>query len=127
MNNGQKRVTRIKSDYMHQYDAQMERKQLRKKRLLQRLIIVSSVVIIFLGVMTSYHFSQRGQLADKEQQSDSLTEEIASLKSEEKMLIEEINLLNDQEYVLDIARTNYFLSKKGELIFQIDDPEERSY
>lgn len=127
MNSGQKRVTRIKSDYMHQYDAQMERKKLRKKRLLQRLIIVSSVFIIILGVMTSYHFNQRTQLANKQQQSEGITEEIANLQSEEKVLLEEINLLNDQEYVLDIARTNYFLSKKGELIFQIDEPEERSY
>jgi len=127
MNDRQKRVTRIKSDYMHQYDVHMERNRRRKRKLLQRLIIFSTVAIIILGVITSYHVKQRGIYAEKQEENENLTEEIADLKIQEKELVEEINLLNDEEYVLDIARTNYFLSKKGELIFQLDDPEERSY
>ena len=127
MNGRQKRVTKIKSDYMNQYDVQMERNRRRKRKLIQRLIIVSTAVVIFLGVMTSYHFKQRAQYGEQQEQSDALIEEIANLEMEEKELLEEINLLNDEEYILDIARTNYFLSKKGELIFQVDDVEERSY
>ncbi len=127
MNGRPKRVTKIKSDYMNQYDVQMERNRRRKKKLIQRLVIVSTAVIILLGVMTSYHFKQRAQYAEKQEESDALTEEIANLGIQEKELLEEINLLTDDEYILDIARTNYFLSKKGELIFQVDEEEERSY
>lgn len=127
MNGRPKRVTKIKSDYMNQYDAQVERKRRRKKKLIQRLVIVSTMAVLALGIITTYHFKQRGLHAEKQAQYDGLTEEIANLKMEEKELLEEINLLNDKEYILDIARTNYFLSKKGELIFQVDDEEERSY
>lgn len=112
---------------MHQYDTQMERKRRRKRKLIQRLVIFGTIAVFILGVITSYHFKQRSVHAEKQEQYDELTEEIADLESEEKELQEEVNLLNDEEYILDIARTNYFLSKKGELIFQIDDPEERSY
>lgn len=127
MNGRPKRVTKLKSDYMHQYDAQMERKRRRKRKLIQRLVIVSTVAIVILGVITSYHFKQRSVQADKLEQHDHLTKEIAQLELDEKELLEEVNLLNDEEYILDIARTNYFLSKKGELIFQVDDEEKRSY
>lgn len=127
MNHPNKRVTKIKSAYVDRYDQEMGRKQYRKKKLLQRLVVVSSVFVIFLGVMMFYHFGQRTQFADNEQQSDNLMQEVGDLNTEKKSLLEEIDLLNDEDYVLDIARTNYFLSKKGELIFQVDDPDERSY
>src|SRR5690625_2674178 len=127
MNGRQKRVTKIKSDYMKQYDVQMERNRRRKRKLIQRLIIVSTAVIIFLGAMTSYHFKPRAQSGEQQEQSDALTEDSANKEREVNEQLEEIKLLDDEEYILDIARTNYFLSKKGELIFQVDDVEERSY
>lgn len=127
MNNPNKRVTRIKSDYVRQYDAHMELKQKRKKSLFQRLVVFTTLFVIALGVMISYHVTQRSSYAAKQEESELLAEEIGNLQSEETSLLEEIDLLNDKEYVLDIARTNYFLSKKGELIFQVDQSEERSY
>ena len=46
---------------------------------------------------------------------------MTKLEKEEKNLTEEISLLNNDEYVLELARTNYFLSKEDELIFLTDD------
>ncbi len=54
---------------------------------------------------------------------EQLQDELATLKKDEKNMKEEITLLNDEEYVLEIARTNYFFSKEGELIFNI--PQEK--
>lgn len=65
--------------------------------------------------MISYHVTQRSSYAAKQEESELLAEEIGNLQSEETSLLEEIDLLNDKEYVLDIARTNYFLSKKESL------------
>lgn len=127
MGNPNKRVTKIQSAYVDRYDQEMERKQDRKKKLLRRLVVVSTAFALFLGVMVFYHFNQRAQFAEKEQESENLMEEVGDLHTEKDSLLEEIDLLNDEDYVLDIARTNYFLSKKGELIFQVDDPDERSY
>ncbi|MFD2131085.1 septum formation initiator family protein [Pseudogracilibacillus auburnensis] len=120
-------VAKIKSDYMNQYNAQMERKRRRKKRLIQRLIFASMVIVITFGVMATYHIKQRSLYSEKQKEFDELTEQLTVLEKEEKELLEEIDLLNDDEYILDIARTNYFLSKKGELIFQLEDEKERSY
>lgn len=122
-----KTVAKIKSDYMNQYNAQMERNRKRKKRLIQRLVFTSIIIVLTFGVMITYHVKQRSLYAEKQAEYEELTEQIVALEKEEKELLEEIDLLNDDEYILDIARTNYFLSKKGELIFQIEDEKERSY
>ncbi len=122
-----KTVARIKSEYMNKYNTEMERSRLRKKRLIQRLIFASVVIVVTFSVLASYHFKQRSLYSEKQEKYEELTEQITILEREEKELLEEINLLNDEEYILDIARTNYFLSKEGELIFQVQEEEERSY
>jgi len=122
-----KTIARIKSDYMNKYNAEMERKRRRKKKLIQRLIFASVAIIVAFGSLFAYHLKQRSLYADKKEQYEELIEQMSVLEKQEKELLEEINLLNDEEYILDIARTNYFLSKEGELIFQIQDEEERPY
>ncbi|MEI3604576.1 septum formation initiator family protein [Pseudogracilibacillus sp. SE30717A] len=127
MTKSNKTVARIKSEYMNKYDAEMERSRLRKKRLIQRLIFAGVVIVVTFSLLASYHFKQRSLYSEKQKEYEDLTEQISILEREEKELLDEINLLNDVDYILDIARTNYFLSKEGELIFQVQEEEERSY
>ena len=117
-----KTITRIESNYMQQYDAHMERQKRRKKRLIRRLVFFSIIALLAIGSMASYHLKQRTIYAEKREAYEQLESEWATLKKEEEHLKEEIKLLNNEEYVLEIARTNYFFSKEGELIFKL--PEE---
>lgn len=121
-----KSVTTIHSDYTEQYDAYIERKQRRKKRLIRRLVLFASIVLIVIGFTTSYHIKQRALQAEKQIEYEQLEKELAALELQEQNYLEEIKLLNNEEYVLEIARTNYFFSKEGELIFKILD-ESPSY
>ncbi|MFD1362568.1 FtsB family cell division protein [Lentibacillus salinarum] len=121
-----KNVTRLDSNYMQQYDAYIERQKRKKQRVIRRLVLFSIVVAIAVGSLATYHFNQRALYEKKESQYEQLQNEVATLEKTEQNLKEEIELLNDEEYVLDIARTNYFFSKKGELIFKIPE-EDPSY
>lgn len=121
-----RKVTRLDSNYMHQYDAYIERHRRKKQRLMRRLVLFSMIALFALGSLATYHFKQRSVHAEKAEQFEQLTNELTTLKEEEKSFNEEIVLLNDDEYILEIARTNYFFSKKGELIFKIPD-ESPSY
>lgn len=116
-----KGVTKIQSDYVRKYDAQQLRHQRKKQRLIRRLVLFSIVVLLAFSIMTMYHFKQRGQFAEKETEYQQLEEQLTLLQEEKESFLEEIELLNNEEYVLEIARTNYFFSKKGELIFKILD------
>jgi len=122
-----KRIYSIDSEYMERYEQQQKRKQRRKTGLVRRLIVAGIVMLILVSFITHYHIGQRTVYSKKMTEHETLQEELAQLKKEESELIEEIDLLNDDAYILDIARTNYFLSKEGELIFQLEDFQSSSY
>ncbi|MFS0749645.1 FtsB family cell division protein [Oceanobacillus sp. 1P07AA] len=126
MANRKKNVTRLDSNYMQQHDVYIERQKRKKQRLVRRLVLFGLVIAIAFGSMTAYHVNQRAAKADKLEEYQQLEEELAQLKKQETNLEEEIHLLQDEDYVLDIARTNYFFSKEGEKIFKLPD-EDPSY
>jgi|SRR5699024_2541162 len=126
MRDKERSIHKIESAYMKHYEAQRMRAQRRKKQLIRRLIVMSVVVLLFAGFMGSYHLKQRMTFAQKQKEYEELQENLNQLNKDEKSYLEEIALLNDDEYVLEIARTNYFFSKEGELIFKILD-EDSSY
>jgi cell division protein DivIC len=119
-------VAKIESSYMKQYDAYVDRQKKKKKRLYRRLLLFTAIVVVTMGCLTAYHLKQRAIYESKQDQYEQLQEEMTSLKDKEKDLKQEIQLLNSEDYVLQIARTNYFFSKKGELIFKLPN-EEPSY
>lgn len=121
-----KTVTRLDSHYMQQYEAYIERQQRRKQRLIRRLVLFSAIALLAIGFMTTYHVKQHTLQAEKQEEYKDLDKQLTTLQTEEENLEEEIELLNDEEYILEIARTNYFFSKDGELIFKILD-ESPSY
>ena len=112
-------VTTLNSTYVQQYHAYQERQFKRRQRLIRRLIAFAIIVSLAIGSIVTYHYKQRMLQAEKIAEYEQLEQELAYLKQEEELLQEEIELLNDIEYILDIARTNYFFSKDGELIFKI--------
>jgi len=115
------KVSDLHPGYIQQQHAYAKRQERRKKRLMRRLALFFTITIFALGAMVTYHLKQRGLQAEKEQQYEELEDKMVSLKKQEANLNEEINLLQDDEYVLEIARTNYFFSQEGELIFNIPD------
>lgn len=119
-------IHKIESAYMKHYEAQKVRREKRKKQLFRRLIVMTVSFLVIAGFMGSYHLKQRMTFAQKEKEYNQLQEQLTLLEKDEKNYLEEIALLNNDEYVLEIARTNYFFSKEGELIFKILD-EDSSY
>lgn len=114
-------VTKLDSNYMQQYDAYVQRQKRKKQRLIRRLALFSVITLVVIGSMTMYHMKQRSLHAEKMTEYENLQEELVNLKEEHSSLKEEAERLKNEDYVLEIARTNYFLSKEGELIFKLPD------
>ncbi|MCZ0703592.1 cell division protein DivIC [Natronobacillus azotifigens] len=118
----ERKVSRINSTYMNQYDAHMERQRKKKRRLRRRLTLFAVITIITFASILIHHTNQRAVYTEKEEAFQVLQKRLELLENEEKDLLEEIRLLEDESYVLQIARTNYFFTEEGEIIFNI--PEE---
>ena len=54
-----------------------------------------------------------------------MEETLAKLERKQMILENEIVKLNDDEYIAKLARSEYFLSDKGEIIFNIPEPEKK--
>ena len=54
-----------------------------------------------------------------------MNKELVSLKKDEVLLKEEIVKLNDDEYIAKLARKDYFLSDKDEIIFTLPETKKQ--
>ncbi|MEH7457110.1 cell division protein DIVIC [Bacillus pseudomycoides] len=90
-----------------------------RKRLYRRLAVflVFAFTIIVSIIVTFYQ--QNNDIKVREAKVKDMKKELDSLTEKEKKLKDDVQKLNDEEYVLKIARRDYFFSGKGEIIFPV--------
>jgi cell division protein DivIC len=115
------KVTKLNSPYYISQEQKEKMLQRRRKGLIRRLTVFGILVAVVSYVMISTLFSQAAALDEKLKEKKRLQHELTELKKEQKLLEEEIVKLNDDEYIAKIARRDYFLSKDGEIIFNIKE------
>ena len=89
------------------------------KKNVKRLLVFgffSMLVICFVFVSV---YKVINQIVDKYKEASELEKRIAALTEEEEELNNEINRLQDKDYLARYAREKYFYSKNGELIIRI--------
>ena len=89
------------------------------KKNVRRLLVFGffSIAIISFVLMSVYKIVN--QIVDKYKEADELEKRIATLNEQEEDLNNEINRLQDKDYLARYAREKYFYSKNGELIIRI--------
>ncbi|MRX72966.1 septum formation initiator family protein [Bacillus lacus] len=123
MQEKEKKVTQLQSQYIQQQERRDQILKKRKKGLIRRLTVFGIFVILTTGVMASTLFSQSSAIDKKVKEKENLEQQLAELEREQKLLEEEVVKLNDDEYIAKIARRDYFLSDKNEIIFKVSDEE----
>ena len=93
------------------------------KKNVKRLLVfgVFSVFVICFVFISVYKVIN--QIFEKYREADELEKRIAVLTEEEEELNNEINRLQDKDYLARYAREKYFYSKNGELIIRIPTEE----
>ena len=89
------------------------------KKSVKRLFVfgIFSVAVISFVLVTVYNIVN--QIVDKYKEAEELEKRIAVLTEEEEDLNNEINKLQNKDYLARYAREKYFYSKNGELIIRI--------
>ncbi|WP_307893074.1 FtsB family cell division protein [Bacillus swezeyi] len=113
------------SQIQNEYKEQMERKQqhLKRKRrgLYRRLTVFGAVALLSAIVMVSSLWSQTSDISAKEEKKEELLKKLDQLEAKKSNLKDEIVKLKDEDYVAELARKDYYLSKEGEIIFKFDE------
>lgn len=95
-----------------------------RRSIVKRRLTLTSTV--FVGILCIALFFIGNQYMDNESAQKELAKaqsEYETLVDKEKSLSEQVEQLNDDDYIAKIARSEYYLSKEDEIIFNI--PEEK--
>ena len=117
----QKKVAKIETTYVQQQELSENAAARRKKKLLRRLSVFFGFALFVSYFMISSILSQASVLDEKAAQKKQLDQKLTTLKNQQKSLKQEISNLNNDEYIAKLARKEYFLSNKDEIIFNIPD------
>ncbi|MBT2759353.1 FtsB family cell division protein [Mesobacillus foraminis] len=114
-------VAKIENQYVKQQEVAGIAENRKRKRLFRRLTVFFAFASIITVLMISTTISQTSALEQKQEVVEERKQELSSLKKRQEILEEEIVKLNDDEYIAKLARSEYFLSEKGEIIFKLPD------
>lgn len=120
-----KNITKIKNEYVRTLQQKEERKKARKVRLRRRLAVFAVIVIVSFGILGKVFLGQNKVLAMKEEEKNMLLAELAEKEEEHSMLTRQLEKLDDDDYIAKLARQEYFLSDKNEIIFSIPKKDEK--
>lgn len=115
----QRKVTKMDNPYVAHQEKQVQTVKRKKRGLVRRLTLYAVFAAVFLVLAVSTLITQNVALNEKTEQKEKLDDKLAKLEKKETDLKEEIVKLNDDEYIAKIARRDYFLSDKGEIIFNL--------
>lgn len=114
-------VAKIENQYVTQQEVAGIAENRKRKRLFRRLTVFFAFASIITILMITTFISQTSALEQKQEIMKDRNQELSSLKKRQEVLEEEIVKLNDDEYIAKLARSEYFLSEKGEIIFKLPD------
>ena len=119
-----KKVAKMDNPYVYQQEKKVQNVEKKKRGLVRRLSLyaVCAAIILILGISTL--ITQAGAIEQKTEQKQEFDEKLTKLKKQETLLHEEIVKLNDDEYIAKLARRDYFLSNKGEVIFNLPKKDQ---
>ena len=89
------------------------------KKNVKRLLVFGLFSMFIISFVFISVYKVINQIVEKYQEAGELEKRIASLTLEEEELNNEINKLQDKDYLARYAREKYFYSKDGELIIRI--------
>jgi cell division protein DivIC len=117
----QKKITEIHSNYIQNKERHEKVIAKRKRGLYRRLTGAFIVFSFFAFLIITGIAEQLSLLNEKQMEQKELTEEYKALLEEKAQLKDEVNKLKDEEYIGEIARRDFFMSKPGETIFKLPE------
>ena len=123
-----KKVTEINQPYVKKQAREQERLQAitekHRRGLIRRLTALGITGVAIAVVFTVILVSQWSMLEAKKTERAALETQLEELQAEESRLKQEVQNYNDLDYIAEIARRDYYLTKPGETLFKLPEPTD---
>ncbi len=86
-----------------------------------RLYLLAVGMLVFLFWAGSEWFDQQAVIEDQQADLAKVRAEAEAATERHRELQEQIDRLHDPDYIAEVARRDYFLTKEGEMIFNVSD------
>ncbi|MCD2138318.1 FtsB family cell division protein [Salinicoccus halitifaciens] len=87
----------------------------------RRTVLVSSLMLVVAGILLVMALHQHNQNSLLKEEVVSNEEILENKITEARDLEQQIKQLNDDNYIMRIARSEFFLSEEGEIIFNLSE------
>ena len=124
MDKNKSSVTRMDNPYIQHKTLESIRDYKHKKKLKRRLQLIVAVGVLLVLLIGSGLARNYYKLQQLDEQKIVAQEELESLDLHQEDLAYYIDLLEDEEYVAKLARSEYYLTKENEIVFSF--PDDRS-
>lgn len=91
------------------------------KKAKRRLALFGPIAIFIIGYFLFTLVTTSISMYELSREEKKLNNKLTGLKADSKSLKNEINKLQDKEYIARYARENYLYTKNGEYVIKIDD------
>lgn len=120
-----KKVRKIENEYTKE-QARINRLNRKSNKIIRkRMTVFGGILFTILLFLTLLLFMQMNTNRELKQEQAKQTVELEKLKDREIALKERLKQLNSKEYIEKIARSEYFLSNDGEVIFKIPEKDKK--
>ncbi|ECR2463793.1 septum formation initiator family protein [Listeria monocytogenes] len=124
MKKAKSKVARIENRYIKDTATMKKTRSRRRIALFRRLAFMAIIFAVVGGLLTITYTKQVLTLKEKKEKQVQVDKKMVAMKDEQDSLNEQIKKLHNDDYIAKLARSEYYLTKDGEIIFNI--PEENS-
>lgn len=117
-------ITKLQTKYAIQHESMEISSTKRRKLLYRRLTVFSLFAGLVAFLMITTYLTQLSALEEKVTEKKQLEKQLLGLEKKQQILEEEVVKLNDDDYIAKLARKEYFLSEKNEIIFNLPENDE---
>lgn len=111
------KVEHIENQYTSQENKKKQRQKMKMRVVRRRITVFAGVLLAIIVVLSILLVVQKHRNDIDAQERKAKEAQFQKQQNEEIALKEKLNNLNDKDYIEKIARDDYYLSNKGEVIF----------
>lgn len=113
------KVVRMINNYTKKRDTEKKVRQGENRVARRRTMLFGSIMLLVAGILLIVSFNQKNQNQLLQEELVQTEEVMDERISQEKDLEQQIKQLNDENYIARIARSEFFFSEEGEIIFNL--------